>query len=173
VALREVPDRLSTDGLVEVGGILARNVRRCFSGSDPLLAVCGLNPHCSDGGRFGDEEQRIIEPAVERLRAEGVDARGPLPADTVFERAGGAGYDAVLAMYHDQGMIPVKFRGLDTVVNVTLGLDFIRTSVGHGTAYDIAGTGRASEGSLLEAVRVAVRMVHAVADSDRGGDRTP
>jgi len=168
VALRAVPDELSIDGLLQVGGLLAGGVEHYFAGPEPVIAVCGLNPHCGDGGRFGDEEARVIEPAVETLNQQGIDARGPLPADTVFERAACGEYDAVLAMYHDQGMIPVKFRGLDSVVNVTLGLDFIRTSVGHGTAYDIAGTGRVSEGSLLEAMRVAVEMA-AGARSGSGG----
>ena len=165
VALREVPSVVTIAGLVEVGGILAREVGHYFTRSKPELAVCGLNPHCSDGGRFGDEEARIIEPAVEKLNEQGIDARGPLPADTVFERGMTGEYDAVLAMYHDQGMIPVKIRGVEKVVNITLGLGLIRTSVGHGTAFDIAGTGRANEGSLLEAARVAVNMARGAADS--------
>jgi 4-hydroxythreonine-4-phosphate dehydrogenase len=123
------------------------------------VAICGLNPHCGDGGRFGDEETRLIAPALSELARRGRPVEGPFPADTLFARAVGGRYDAVVALYHDQGLIPVKMAGLDRVVNITLGLPFIRTSVGHGTAFDIAGSGAASAGSFEEAVTVAAAMV--------------
>ena len=158
MALRDVADRLRSEKIVQTASVLADALRRYFGIGCPRLAVCGLNPHCGDAGRFGDEERRIIEPAVKTLRDSGIDLRGPLPADTLFTPAAQGEYDAVVAMYHDQGMIPVKMSGVGKVVNVTLGLPIIRTSVGHGTAYDIAGTGRADEASLLEAIRLAVSM---------------
>lgn len=125
----------------------------------PSIAVCGINPHAGEGGLFGrGEEAEKIEPAVARARAEGIDVDGPLPADTVFFRAQRGDFDVVVAMYHDQGHGPVKVLGLDKGVNVTLGLPVIRTSVDHGTAFDIAGTGKADEGSLLTALRAAARL---------------
>jgi 4-hydroxythreonine-4-phosphate dehydrogenase len=161
LALREVPDALRVEDIAESATIVADGLRRFFGVAEPRLAVCGLNPHCGDGGRFGDEEQRLVEPAVARARQAGVDLEGPRPADTVFLQALRGDYDAVLALYHDQGMIPVKLGGLGRVVNVTLGLPIIRTSVGHGTAYDIAGRGLADEGSLVAALRLAARMAGA------------
>ncbi|NPV09580.1 MAG: 4-hydroxythreonine-4-phosphate dehydrogenase PdxA [Anaerolineae bacterium] len=126
--------------------------------AQPRLAVAGLNPHAGEGGLFGDEEQRHIRPAVEALVGEGIDARGPEPPDTVFWRASRGDFDAVVAMYHDQGHIAVKMLGFSQGVNVTLGLPVVRTSVDHGTAFDIAGTGRADEGSLLAALDLASRL---------------
>ncbi len=164
LALRDVPDAVTTEGIVETAQVLDRDLRRFFGLEAARIAVCGLNPHCGDGGRFGDEEARIIEPAVARAREAAVDLRGPRPADTVFHQAVRGDYDAVLALYHDQGMGVVKLDGLKGVVNVTLGLPFVRTSVGHGTAYDIAGTGRADEGSLVAAIRLAARMLRAGVD---------
>lgn len=158
VALREVPDELNAPSITRTLIIVAHALGRFFGVGRPRIAVCGLNPHCGDGGRFGDEEARIVEPAVEEARRAGVHACGPKPADTVFAQAAEGQYDAVVALYHDQGMIPVKLAGLGRVVNVTLGLPIIRTSVGHGTAYDIAGRGRADEASLVEAIRLAVQM---------------
>jgi len=131
----------------------------------PRIAVAGLNPHAGEGGLFGDEEQTIIGPAIALARAEGIDAQGPFAPDTVFMRArhappGHPGeFDVVLAMYHDQGLIPVKYLGLDEGVNVTLGLPFVRTSPDHGTAFDLAGTGRADPSSLLQALRMARQLV--------------
>jgi len=162
MALRDVPDAVTSDGIVEIAQILAAGLRRYFAAPKPRIAVCGLNPHCSDGGRFGDEEERVIAPAVQRLRDMGLDVHGPKPSDTVFGQVLDGQYDAVLALYHDQALIPVKLAGLQKVVNVTLGLPFIRTSVGHGTAYDIAGQGVADESSLREAIAVAAQMASAV-----------
>jgi len=121
----------------------------------PRIAVAGLNPHAGEGGLFGDEEIREIAPAVEDARRDGIDASGPWPADTLFWRAAGGEFDFVVAMYHDQGHVPVKLAGFDEGVNVTLGLPFLRTSVDHGTAFDIAGQGRARWQSMAAAIRVA------------------
>jgi 4-hydroxythreonine-4-phosphate dehydrogenase len=123
---------------------------------EPSIAVCGINPHAGENGLFGrGEEEEKVTPAIEQARAEGIDAYGPLPADTVFFRAGRGDFDLVVAMYHDQGHGPVKILGLEAGVNITVGLPVIRTSVDHGTAFDIAGTGRADEGSMIEALRQA------------------
>ncbi len=169
VALRDVPDGLTASDITATVLALAEGLRRFFGIARPRIAVCGLNPHCGDGGRFGDEEGRIVAPAVEGARRAGADACGPLPADTVFAQAADGRYDAVVALYHDQGMIPVKLAGLRRVVNVTLGLPIIRTSVGHGTAYDIAGRGQADEGSLVEAMRLAARMARAKREEREDG----
>jgi 4-hydroxythreonine-4-phosphate dehydrogenase len=128
------------------------------------LAVSGLNPHAGENGAMGREDIDIIAPAVKRLRAEGVDARGPLPGDTLFHKAARETYDAAICMYHDQALIPIKTIAFDSAVNVTLGLPFIRTSPDHGTAYDIAGTGKASPASLIAALRLAARLASADAD---------
>lgn len=127
--------------------------------ADPVIAVCGINPHAGENGLFGrgEEEEKIV-PAIARARAAGIDARGPLPADTVFFRAGRGDFDLVAAMYHDQGHGPVKILGLEAGVNITVGLPVVRTSVDHGTAFDIAGTGQADEGSLIEALRQAAEL---------------
>ena len=126
--------------------------------AQPRVAVAGLNPHASEGGKFGDEELRVIEPAIAQARAEGIDASGPWPGDTIFMRARRGEFDIVVAQYHDQGLIPVKYLGVDEGVNVTVGLPFIRTSVDHGTAYDIAGKGVADERSLRTAFDMALRL---------------
>jgi len=125
----------------------------------PRIAVCGINPHAGENGLFGrgEEEQKIV-PGLEQARAEGIDALGPLPADTVFFRAGRGDFDLVVAMYHDQGHGPVKVLGLEAGVNITVGLPVIRTSVDHGTAFDIAGTGQADERSMVEAMRQAAEL---------------
>ena len=122
------------------------------------VAVAGLNPHAGEGGLFGDEDERVIRPAVERARAAGIDASGPWPGDAVFLAAAKGNYDLVVAMYHDQGLIPVKLLDREEAVNVTVGLPIIRTSPAHGTAFDIAGRGVASAASMKAAVRVAVGM---------------
>lgn len=122
----------------------------------PKIAVTGLNPHAGEGGHFGDEESRLIEPAIKVARHAGIDVHGPYPADTIFIQAAAGEYDLVVAMYHDQGLIPVKLLGWDKAVNMTLGLPIIRTSPDHGTAFDIAGRNRASEGSMLAALQLAV-----------------
>ena len=127
----------------------------------PRIAVCGLNPHASENGRFGDEERRVIRPAIEVARSGGIDAQGPFPADTVFNRAVAGEFDLVVAMYHDQGLIPVKLLAWDSAVNVTLGLPIIRTSVDHGTAFDIVGQNKADPGSMKAAIRLAVDLAGA------------
>jgi len=123
------------------------------------IAVCGLNPHCGEGGEFGDEEPRIIEPAIAAARKRGFDAVGPLSGDTVFHQAIRGDFDAVVAMYHDQGLAPLKLAAFDNGVNWTLGLPFIRTSPDHGTAYDIAGRGIADPSSMIAAIRLAKQLV--------------
>ncbi|HYX74820.1 MAG TPA: 4-hydroxythreonine-4-phosphate dehydrogenase PdxA [Steroidobacteraceae bacterium] len=153
--LRAVSDAISTDLLCQVAAILARELGARFGVPAPRIAVCGLNPHAGEGGHIGDEELRIIAPAVAQMRAAGIRASGPLPADTVFVPRVLADFDAVLAMYHDQGLPVIKHAGFERAVNVTLGLPLIRTSPDHGTALDLAGTGRADPASLVAAVQLA------------------
>jgi 4-hydroxythreonine-4-phosphate dehydrogenase len=129
-----------------------------FGIAEPRIAVAGLNPHAGEGGLFGEEEQRVIEPAIEMARHAGIRATGPLPADTLFLRAANGEFDAVVAMYHDQALIPIKLLAFDRAVNLTLGLPIIRTSVDHGTAYDIAGKNRADPGSMKAALRLAIHL---------------
>ena len=161
VALRAACEALGTDLIVETGRIADAALRRDFGIAAPRLAVSGLNPHAGEGGTMGHEEIEIIAPAVEALRAAGVNAFGPLPADTMFHEAARARYDAALCMTHDQALIPLKALDFARGVNVTLGLPFIRTSPDHGTAYDIAGTGKADVTSLVEAMRMADAMASA------------
>ena len=163
VALRDVPDALTTEGLVAKGRLLDEALRRYFGCSHPRIAVCGLNPHAGENGQFGDEDLRVIAPAVEMLKAEGIAASGPLSADTLFHSQARTAYDAVIGMYHDQVLIPLKTLDFDKGVNVTLGLDFIRTSPDHGTAFDIAGTGKARPDSLMAAIDMARTMARATA----------
>jgi 4-hydroxythreonine-4-phosphate dehydrogenase len=168
--LKEVVAKLTTDLVVETGRIVARDLRDRFGIARPRLAVAGLNPHAGEDGALGDEDQTVVRPAVERLKAEGIDARGPLPADSLFHQAARTSYDVALAMYHDQALIPIKTLAFDHAVNVTLGLPFVRTSPDHGTAFDIAGTGRADPTSLIAAVELAARLSaraqsHAIARS--------
>ena len=153
--LRAVSDALSVELLCQVAAILARELGTRFGLPAARIAVCGLNPHAGEGGHLGDEELRIIAPAVAQMRAAGIRASGPLPADTVFIPQVLAGFDAVLAMYHDQGLPVIKHAGFESAVNVTLGLPLIRTSPDHGTAFDLAGSGRADPSSLVAAVRLA------------------
>jgi 4-hydroxythreonine-4-phosphate dehydrogenase len=157
--LRDVIAKLTGDVVYETGRIVDRDLRERFGIAHPRLAVAGLNPHAGEDGAFGDEDLTIVRPAVERLKAAGIDARGPLPADSLFHQAARASYDVALAMYHDQALIPIKTLAFDHAVNVTLGLPFVRTSPDHGTAFDIAGTGRADPGSLIAALRLAARLV--------------
>jgi len=159
--VRDVPRQLTADLIIETGRIVARDLRDRFGIARPRLALAGLNPHAGEDGTLGDEDRAVVAPAVERLRAEGIDARGPLPADTMFHAAARRTYDAALAMYHDQALIPIKTLAFDHAVNVTLGLPFVRTSPDHGTAFDIAGTGRADPTSLVAALRLAARLVGA------------
>jgi len=156
--LKEVVTALTTDLIAETGRIAARDLRDRFGIARPRLAVAGLNPHAGEEGALGDEDITVVRPAVERLRAEGMDAVGPLPADSLFHRDARARYDVALAMYHDQALIPIKTLAFDHAVNVTLGLPFVRTSPDHGTAFDIAGTGRARPGSLIAALQLASRL---------------
>jgi 4-hydroxythreonine-4-phosphate dehydrogenase len=157
-ALAEVPALLSTAEIVRIGKITAAALARDFGVARPRLAVAGLNPHAGESGSIGDEDETIVAPAVEALRAAGIDAKGPLPADTMFHAAARARYDAALCMYHDQALIPIKTLAFDHAVNVTLGLPFIRTSPDHGTALDIAGKGVASPESLIAALKMAAAM---------------
>lgn len=156
--LKAVSAAITTDSLFDVASILARELEERFDIRDPRIAVCGLNPHAGEGGHLGDEEVHVITPAVSLMRTAGIRASGPLPADTVFVPQVLAGFDAVLAMYHDQGLPVVKYAGFEHAVNVTLGLPLIRTSPDHGTALDLAGTGRADCGSLAAAVQLAARL---------------
>jgi 4-hydroxythreonine-4-phosphate dehydrogenase len=155
IALSKVPAVLDTAKILTVSRITALALMNQFGIANPRLAIAGLNPHAGEGGSMGVEDERIVRPAVETLRAEGIDARGPLPADTMFHAAARATYDAAICMYHDQALIPVKTLGFDDSVNVTLGLPFVRTSPDHGTAFDIAGTGKAKPDSLIAALRLA------------------
>jgi len=159
--VREVPQRLTADLIVETGRIVARGLRERFGIARPRLALAGLNPHAGEDGSLGAEDAAVVAPAIERLRREGIDARGPLPADTMFHAAARRTYDAALAMYHDQALIPIKTLAFDHAVNVTLGLPFVRTSPDHGTAFDIAGSGRANPASLVAALKLAARLVAA------------
>ena len=155
--LRDVADYLTADLLENILRILHADLRDKFGISVPEIVVCGLNPHAGENGLLGDEENAFITPAIRKLRDDGLNLRGPLPADTAFTPAAGH-KDAVLAMYHDQGLPVLKYAGFGSAVNVTLGLPIIRTSVDHGTAFDIAGTGRADPSSLFAAVELAVSM---------------
>ena len=156
--LRAVPDAITQQGLLAVLGVLDCGLRDLFGLARPRIAVCGLNPHAGERGHLGSEEQQIIEPALRTARAQGQDVHGPYPADTLFVPHNLEPYDAVLAMYHDQGLPVLKHAGFGAAVNVTLGLPIIRTSVDHGTALDLAGTGRAEAGSLLAAIELAVNL---------------
>ncbi len=158
IALAEAPKALTRDLIVETARVVDRDLKGRFRLARPRLAVAGLNPHAGEGGAMGREEITIIAPAIEALRAEGIDAVGPLPADTMFHASARARYDVALTMYHDQGLIPVKTLAFDEGVNVTLGLPFVRTSPDHGTAFDIAGRGVANPASLIAALRLADRL---------------
>jgi 4-hydroxythreonine-4-phosphate dehydrogenase len=158
VPLATVPSRITTAGLEDLIGLLDRSMKRDFGIERPRIVVCGLNPHAGEGGLLGEEEGRVIGPAIEAARGRGIDARGPAPADVVFHQMLEGRWDVVLAMYHDQAMIPVKTLAFDQGVNVTLGLPFVRTSPDHGTAFDIAGRGVARPDSLIAAIRLASEL---------------
>lgn len=158
VPIKDVPSRLSTELIIETGRIVARDYASRFGIAKARIAVCGLNPHAGEGGSIGDEDERIVMPAILRLVAENIDAKGPYPADTLFHEQARKRYDVVLGMYHDQVLIPAKTLAFDHGVNATLGLPFVRTSPDHGTAFDIAGTGRANPSSLLAALKLARRL---------------
>ena len=153
--LRAVADAITEQGVLSVLRILSQDLQRLFGIAAPRIAVCGLNPHAGEAGHLGTEEQRFIMPALTAARALGLKVSGPFPADTLFVPRNLDDYDAVLAMYHDQGLPVLKYAGFGTAVNVTLGLPIIRTSVDHGTALDLAGSGRADAGSLLAALELA------------------
>ena len=169
VPFKEVTERLTRDLIFETGRVVARDLIDRFGIAHPRLAVAGLNPHAGEDGTLGKEDSLIVRPAIERLIADGIDARGPLAADTMFHEAARKTYDAALCMYHDQALIPIKTLAFDHGVNVTLGLPFVRTSPDHGTAFDIAGTGKADPSSLIAALKLAARL----AAADERKQRTP
>jgi 4-hydroxythreonine-4-phosphate dehydrogenase len=157
VALRAAIDAIDVEAVLSTLRI-AHAAAAAWGQPRPRIAVAGLNPHAGEEGLFGDEEIRFIAPAMEAARADGIDAQGPFPPDTVFMRARRGAFDLVVAMTHDHGLIPVKYLGVEHGVNVTLGLPFVRTSPDHGTAFDIAGQGRADPSSLLAALAMARRL---------------
>ena len=158
MALKDVAAALSPSLIVDTGEVVAADLRRRFAIPRPRIAVAALNPHAGEGGAFGDEDDRVIRPAVVALNERGIDAVGPLPADSMFHPAARARYDAALCMYHDQALIPAKTLAFSETVNVTLGLPIVRTSPDHGTALDIAGRGVANPGSLVAALRLAAEL---------------
>jgi 4-hydroxythreonine-4-phosphate dehydrogenase len=161
VSLREAIAQLSSDLIVTTARIVTAALKARFGVANPRLAISGLNPHAGEDGSLGTEDKTIVAPAIEILRGEGIEIRGPLPADTMFHEAARQTYDCAICMYHDQALIPVKTLAFEDAVNVTLGLPFIRTSPDHGTAFDIAGTGTANPSSLIAALRLAARMATA------------
>ena len=158
VPLRDVPALLTVDKIVRTARIVAASLKRDFGIPNPRLAIAGLNPHAGEDGALGSEDREIVRPAIDVLRSEGLDVSGPHAADTMFHDAARKTYDAALAMYHDQGLIPIKTLAFDEGVNVTLGLPFVRTSPDHGTAFGIAGKGLASASSLKAALKLAGEM---------------
>jgi len=158
VALRQAIETLSSDGIARIARIADAALKRDFGIAKPRLGIAGLNPHAGESGSMGSEDAAIVAPAVAQLRAEGIDAFGPLPPDTMFHAEARASYDAAICMYHDQGLIPLKTLDFDRGVNVTLGLPIIRTSPDHGTAFDIAGRGIAKPDSLIAALQLAGQM---------------
>lgn len=158
VPLRAVPGLLTADLIVETGKTVAHDLKTRFGIAAPRLAITGLNPHAGEDGLLGDEEIHVIRPAIDRLAELGIAARGPLPADTLFHAAARRTYDAALCMFHDQALVAIKTLAFEHAVNVTLGLPFVRTSPDHGTAFDIAGTGRASPESLIASLTLAAQL---------------
>ncbi|MFG1425362.1 4-hydroxythreonine-4-phosphate dehydrogenase PdxA [Roseixanthobacter glucoisosaccharinicivorans] len=158
IPLAQVPGRVTQDLLVQTGRIVDHDMRTRFRIAAPRLTFAGLNPHAGEEGTLGREDEDVVRPAIAALRAQGIDARGPRPADTLFHEEARAGYDVVIGMYHDQVLIPAKTLAFHDGVNVTLGLPFVRTSPDHGTAFDLAGTGRANPTSLMAALRLAGRL---------------
>ncbi|HET7413095.1 MAG TPA: 4-hydroxythreonine-4-phosphate dehydrogenase PdxA, partial [Pararhizobium sp.] len=165
IPLSQVVPALTADLVVSTGRIVAHDLANRFGIARPRLAVAGLNPHAGEGGVLGTEDDAIVRLSVERLRAEGIEATGPLPADTMFHEEARARYDAAICMYHDQALIPAKALGFDDSVNATLGLPFIRTSPDHGTAFALAGTGAARPASLIAALKMAAELA---AHQERG-----
>src|SRR5690606_6453934 len=170
LSLAQVPAHITRESLTAVLRILDRDLRNKFGFAQPRILVLGLNPHAGEGGHLGREEIDVIEPCLNALRAEGMHLSGPLPADTAFTPKHLENADAVLAMYHDQGLPVLKYQGFGRAVNLTLGRPVIRTSVDHGTALDLAGSGRADDGSLRQALRLAIELAQRKA---RAEDRTP
>jgi 4-hydroxythreonine-4-phosphate dehydrogenase len=164
-SLRSVPDAITRAETERIVRLVDRELPR-LGAQARRIAVCGVNPHAGEHGLFGREDEEVLRPAVEALQADGLVVSGPLPADTAFVRAARGEFDAVVAAYHDQGLVPVKLLGFGQAVNVTLGLPFVRTSVDHGTAFDIAAAGTADPGSLLEAMRLAVELANNTADEE-------
>lgn len=158
LAIRDLPRRLTPQKILTAIRLTHRAMRHWFGQPDAVIGVAALNPHASDQGRFGKEEARLIAPAIARARRSGIRVTGPYPADTLFHRAHRGEFDATVAMYHDQALIPIKLLAFGRAVNLTVGLPFVRTSVDHGTAYDIAGKGIADPGSLLEALKLAAQL---------------
>jgi 4-hydroxythreonine-4-phosphate dehydrogenase len=161
LSLRDAIAQLSTDLIVTTVRIVVAALKTRFGLANPRLAISGLNPHAGEDGSLGTEDRTIVAAAIEILRRDGIEIRGPLPADTMFHDAARKTYDCAICMYHDQALIPVKTLAFEDAVNVTLGLPFIRTSPDHGTAFDIAGTGRANPSSLIAALRLAAHMAAA------------
>ena len=161
LSLREAIARLSSALIVSTARIVVADLKTRFGLANPRLAVAGLNPHAGEHGSLGTEDLTVVTPAIDILRGEGIEITGPLPADTMFHEAARKSYDCAICMYHDQALIPIKTIAFDDAVNVTLGLPFIRTSPDHGTAFDIAGTGRADPSSLIAALRLAARIAAA------------
>jgi len=161
VALAEVPELISAELIIHKARVVSAGLCRDFGILEPRLAIASLNPHAGEGGKFGDEETRIIAPAIAALQAEGIAAFGPVPGDALFTPRARATYDAALCMYHDQALIPLKALEFDEGVNVTLGLPIIRTSPDHGTAFDIAGQGKADPGAMAAAIVMAAQMAEA------------
>ena len=161
VSLREALAQLSSELIAATARIVVAGLKSYFGIAHPRLVVSGLNPHAGEDGSLGSEDKTIVAPAVDLLRREGLDVRGPLPADTMFHDAARQSYDCAICMYHDQALIPIKTLAFDDAVNVTLGLPFIRTSPDHGTAFDIAGTDKPNPSSLIAALRLAARMAAA------------
>lgn len=158
IALHDVPKVVKKERISKVID-LAQETLKLMGFDKPRIAVAGLNPHCGEGGLFGDEDEKEIVPAIKEAQAKGYNVTGPVPPDSVFHRAANLDeFDIVVVMYHDQGHIPIKVLGFDSGVNVTVGLPCIRTSVDHGTAFSVAGTGKASENSMLEALRLGAQM---------------
>jgi 4-hydroxythreonine-4-phosphate dehydrogenase len=155
IPLAHVPSAVSKQLICETAAITAAALKRDFAIAAPRIAICGLNPHAGEGGALGAEESHIISPAIERLQADGLNISGPYPADTLFHAEARQSYDVAIAMYHDQALIPVKTLAFDRAVNVTLGLPFVRTSPDHGTAFDVAGSGRARSASFIAALLLA------------------
>jgi len=160
LALKDVAGAITTDRIVTTIRLTDEGMKKYFGISHPKIAVLGLNPHCGEGGLLGEEEKREIVPAIARAKSFGVSVEGPFPADSFFNLSNRSVFDAVICMYHDQGLIPIKMLDFKEAVNFTLGLPFVRTSVDHGTAYDIAGKGLADPANLIMAIRAAVNLLN-------------